>query len=76
MSNKSKDFIFFPLLSIILVGAFAVGLGIIFMLLEHYGPSPKVGHDEVPLLIIILGMALVIFVPVIATLLEKRTQIK
>jgi hypothetical protein len=76
MANKSKDFIFFPLLSIILVGAFAVGLGIIFMLLEHYGPSPKVGHDEVPLLIIILGMALVIFVPVIATLLEKRTQIK
>ena len=76
MANKSKDFIFFPLLSIILVGAFAVGLGIIFMLLEHYGPSPKVGHDEVPLLIIILGMALVIFVPVIAALLEKRTTLK
>ena len=76
MANKSKDFIFFPLLSIILVGAFAVGLGVIFMLLEHYGPSPKVGHDEVPLLIIILGMALVIFVPVIAALLEKRTQVK
>ena len=76
MANKSKDFIFFPLLSIILVGSFAVALGVIFMLLEHYGPSPKVGHDEVPLLIIILGMALVIFVPVIAALLEKRTQIK
>ena len=76
MANKSKDFIFFPLLSIILVGAFAVGLGVIFMLLEHYGPSPQVGHDEVPLLIIVLGMALVIFVPGIAALLEKRTQIK
>jgi hypothetical protein len=76
MVNKSKDFIFFPLLSIILVGLFAVGLGVIFMLLEHYGPSPKVGHDEVPLLIIILGMALVIFVPVIAAILEKRTKVK
>ena len=76
MANKSKDFIFFPLLSIILVGAFAVGLGVIFMLLEHYGPSPKVGHDEVPLLIIVLGMALVIFVPGIAALLEKRSRIK
>ena len=71
MVNKSKDFIFFPLLSIILVG-----FGVIFMLLEHYGPSPKVGHDEVPLLIIILGMALVIFVPVIAAILEKRTKVK
>ena len=76
MANKSKDFILFPLLSMILVASFAVGLGIVFMLLEHYGPSPKVGHDEVPLLIIVLGMALVIFVPGIAALLEKRTQTK
>ena len=74
MSNKSKDFIFFPLLSICLVTSFEIGLGVIFMLLEHYGPSPKVGHDEVPLLIIVFGMALVVLVPVIAALLEKRTK--
>ena len=74
MANKSKDFILFPLLSIILVAAFAVGLGVVFMLLEHYGPSPKFAGDEVPLFIIILGMALVIVVPAIAALLEKRTK--
>jgi len=76
MSNKSKDFIFFPLLSICLVASFAVGLGVVFMMLEHYGPSAKIGHDEVPLLIIVLGIALVILVPAIAALLEKRTEVK
>ena len=76
MANKSKDFILFPLLSMILVASFAVGLGIVFMLLEHYGPSPKVCHDEVPLFIIILGMALVVLVPAFAALLEKKTKPK
>ena len=54
MANKSKDFILFPLLSMILVASFAVGLGIVFMLLEHYGPSTKVGHAEVRIFIFIL----------------------
>jgi len=76
MSNKRKDFIFFPLLAICLVASFAVGLGVFFMLLEHYGPSPKIGHDEVPILIIILGMALVVGVPAVAAFLEKRTKAK
>jgi len=76
MSNKKMDFIFFPLLAICLVASFAVGLGVIFMLLEHYGPSPKIGHDEVPLLIIILGISLVIAVPAVAAFLEKKSKVK
>jgi len=58
--------ILFPLLSIIIITAFAGGLGVTFMLLEHYM------HSETGILI--LGSSLVVGVPTIAALIQKKIE--
>ena len=66
MSTNFKFAMFFPILAIICIAAFAGSLGVIFMVLEE----TAIGENGV----IILGSALVILVPLIAFLLERNTE--
>jgi MFS-type transporter involved in bile tolerance (Atg22 family) len=66
MSTNFKFAMLFPILSIICIAAFAGSLGVIFMVLDE----TAVGENGV----IILGSVLVIFVPLIAFLLERNTE--
>lgn len=58
--------VFIPLLAMVVIVAFAGSLGVLFMLLEH------AMHNEWG--VIILGMALVIFVPVGAFLAQNAVE--
>ena len=66
MYNSLIMAIIFPLLSVIIIIGYAGGLGISFMLLEHYM------HNEIG--IIILGSSLVVGVPSIAALLQMKIE--
>ena len=58
--------VFIPLLSLVAIAAYAGSLGVTFMYLHH------VMHGELG--VIILGMALVIFVPVAAFLAQNAVE--
>ena len=63
--HRRVDPVLFPLLAVLTVAAYAGGLGVIFMVLEHYIQEAAV---------IALGVALVIGVPTAASLLERRLE--
>lgn len=58
--------VFIPIVSLAVVGAVAVSLGLVFLYLHH------AMHSELG--VIILGMALVIFVPVGAFLAQNAVE--
>ena len=66
MSNNVKFAVLFPILSILLIAAFAGGLGVVFMLL--YASAL---HENG---VIVLGTAIVVAVPLAAYLLERRVS--
>jgi hypothetical protein len=66
MSDNNKFAVLFPLLAIIVIAAFAGGLGVVFMLLNDSA------LDEVG--VIVLGSAIVIGVPTVAYLFERRVS--
>jgi hypothetical protein len=66
MKKSTIDAMFFPLLAVLLIAIYAGGLGVIFMVLEA---TPL--HTWGP---VILGVALVVGVPSVAALLERRFE--
>ena len=66
MSNNMKFAMLFPILAVITIAAFAGGLGVVFMLINA-SELEEVG-------VIILGSAIVVGVPVVAYLLERRVS--
>ena len=56
-----------PLLSIIIVGSISIGLGVLFILLELYTPLHQLGSA-------IVGMGLVVGLPALAFILQRRTE--
>ena len=66
MSNNMKFAMLFPILAVITIATFAGGLGVVFMLLN--------ASELEELGVIILGSAIVIGVPVVAYLLERRVS--
>ena len=66
MSDNMKFAILFPVLAIITIATFAGGLGVVFMLLN----ASALEENGV----IVLGSAIVIGVPVVAYLLERRVS--
>ena len=56
-----------PLLSIIIVATIAIGLGVLFILLELYTPLHQWGSA-------IVGMALVVGLPALAFILQRKTE--
>lgn len=66
MSNNMKFAIIFPILAMALIALYGGTLGVIFMILNE----SAIGENAV----ILLGSALVVLVPVIAYLLEKKTE--
>jgi len=63
--HRRVDPFLFPLLGVLSVATFAGGLGVIFMVLDHY-------MEEVS--VIVLGCALVVGVPAVAALLERKLE--
>lgn len=66
MSKNFRFAILFPLLAVALIALYAGGLGVTFMLVNESA------LDEGG--VIVLGTALVVLVPLIAYLLERRTE--
>ena len=66
MSNNMKFAMLFPILAVITIAAFAGGLGVVFMLIN--------ASELEELGVIILGSAIVVGVPVVAYLLERRVS--
>ena len=66
MSNNMKFAILFPILAIITIAAYGGGLGVVFMLINA-SEMEEVG-------VIILGSVIVVGVPVVAYLLERRVS--
>ena len=66
MSDNMKFAILFPVLAIITIATFAGGLGVVFMLINA-SEMEEVG-------VIILGSVIVVGVPVVAYLLERRVS--
>ena len=66
MSDNMKFAMLFPILAIITIAAFAGGLGVVFMLINA-SEMEEVG-------VIILGSVIVVGVPVVAYLLERRVS--
>ena len=66
MSDNMKFAMLFPVLAIITIATFAGGLGVVFMLLN----ASALEENGV----IVLGSAIVIGVPVVAYLLERRVS--
>jgi|TARA_B100001750_G_scaffold55036_1_gene41920 hypothetical protein len=56
-----------PLISFIVIAAFAIVLGYVFYQVHHHTDLGTYG-------VIIIGLALLILTPVIAFILEKRTE--
>ena len=66
MSDNMKFAILFPILAVITIASFAGGLGIVFMVINA-SELEEVG-------VIILGSAIVVLVPVVAYILERRVS--
>jgi len=56
-----------PLLSIIIVATISIGLGVLFIALEVYTPLHQWGPA-------IVGMALVVGLPALAFILQRKTE--
>ncbi len=63
MSQRVIDAILFPLLSMVIIAAYAGGLGVLFIVIEH--SSLGLGG------VIILGVAIVVGVPGVAALIQR-----
>ena len=63
MSQRVIDAILFPLLSMVIIAAYAGGLGVLFIIVEH----SAFGLGGV----IILGVAIVVGVPGVAALIQR-----
>ena len=66
MSQRVIDAILFPLLSMFIIAAFAGGLGVLFIVIEHSAMG-LVG-------VIVLGVAIVVGVPAAAALIQRQTE--
>jgi ABC-type proline/glycine betaine transport system permease subunit len=66
MSSNLKFAMIFPILAIVTIATFAGGLGVVFMLIN--------ASEMEELGVIILGSAIVVVVPVVAYLLERRVS--
>ena len=66
MSDNMKFAILFPILAVITIASFGGGLGILFMVINA-SELEEVG-------VIILGSAIVVLVPVVAYILERRVS--
>ncbi len=66
MSQRVIDAILFPLLSMLIIAAFAGGLGVLFIVIEHSAMG-LVG-------VIVLGVAIVVGVPAAAALIQRQTE--
>jgi len=66
MSDNMKFAMLFPILALITIATFAGGLGVVFMLIN----ASEMGEVGV----IILGSVIVVGVPVVAYLLERRVS--
>ena len=66
MSQRVTDAILFPLLSLIIIAAYAGGLGVLFIIIEH----SAFGLGGV----IILGVAIVVGVPGVAALIQRQIE--
>ena len=66
MSQRVIDAILFPLLSLIIIAAYAGGLGVLFIIIEH----SEFGIGGV----IILGVAIVVGVPGVAALIQRQIE--
>ena len=58
--------IFFPFLALLVIASFGGGLGVVFILLDHY-----VWKEWS---VVILGMSLVVGVPAVAALAQRRVE--
>ena len=65
--NKVALFAVVPVVSFIVIAVFAIALGYIFYQVHHHSSFGTNG-------VIVIGMALLILTPVIAFLLERRTE--
>ena len=63
MSQRVIDAILFPLLSMVIIAAYAGGLGVLFIIVEH--SAFGIGG------VIILGVAIVVGVPGVAALIQR-----
>ena len=63
--SRFNSAMLFPLLAILIIIAYGGGLGVTFMLLNHYLTEWSV---------VILGVALVVGVPAVAALLQRRLE--
>lgn len=63
MSQRVIDAILFPLLSMVIIAAYAGGLGVLFIVIEH--SAFGIGG------VIILGVAIVVGVPGVAALIQR-----
>ena len=66
MSQRVIDAILFPLLSMLIIAAFAGGLGVLFIIIEHSAMG-LVG-------VIVLGVAIVVGVPAAAALIQRQIE--
>ena len=66
MSDNMKFAMLFPILAVVTIAAFAGGLGVLFMVINASGIG-EIG-------VIVLGSAIVIVVPVVAYILERRVS--
>ena len=66
MNQRVIDAILFPLLSMLIIAAFAGGLGVLFIVIEHSAMG-LVG-------VIVLGVAIVVGVPAAAALIQRQTE--
>ena len=66
MSNNMKFAMLFPILAVITIAMYAGGLGVVFMVINA-SALEEVG-------VIVLGSAIVIGVPVVAYLFERRVS--
>ena len=66
MSQQVIDAILFPLLSMLIIAAFAGGLGVLFIIIEHSAVG-LVG-------VIVLGVAIVVGVPAAAALIQRQIE--
>lgn len=66
MSDNMKFAILFPILAVVTIASVAGGLGILFMVINA-SELEEVG-------VIVLGSAIVVLVPVVAYILERRVS--
>ena len=66
MRDETKMAMLFPFLAVLFIAVFAGGLGVIFMVLESAVPDAWG--------VIVLGAALVVGVPAMAALIQRRVE--